>query len=327
LMADGCLRVSLLSLASIILAIIINKLDREYLVKWSTGFLSAAIISTFIMNKDMFYVYNSANYQPVFNLRSLALVSTILASFVCYVEFKHSASELCNKFSQYMKFCSLTLLYIFISFEIGDYIQYITKSSISGTFLSAMTYSIICSIYSLQMKKMHTITKLPIFTVAFYIAGIAALLILIFKGLYFKPADSFIPVFNLRFIAFLTAIGASIYFAKSEKESFYKYLALVLGFVLISVETNDFTRHLAVDGMFYLMSVAWILYAGVLLAIGIFKDKKYLKMTGIWIVILTVLKILFVDMAQVNFIYKMIVFILLGVVLMIVSYYYNKLQK
>jgi uncharacterized membrane protein len=226
-----------------------------------------------------------------------------------------------------MKFCAISLIYILVSFEIGDYIQYIAKEEASAVFISAMTYSIICSIYSLQMKKLHTIAKLPIFNAAFYAIGIIALLILFFEGLTFKPVESFIPIFNLRFIAFMTATAVTAYIAKSEKSDFYKYLALILGFVLLSAETNDYARNIAAGGMGYLMSVIWTLYAGVLLAIGIFKDKKYLKMTGIWIIIITVLKILFVDMAQVNFLYKMIVFVLLGAVLMMVSYYYNKQQK
>lgn len=327
LIASGCTRVGLLSLGAIIIAIIANKYEKEYLAKWSTGFLIAAVITAFIFNKDMFYWFDASDYKPVFNLRTLALASTILASFVCCFEFKESKSEIFHNLSQYMKLCGITLLYILFSFEIGDYIQYVTKEKADALFISSMTYSIICCIYSVQMKKLYSVTKLPAFNLLFYIAGVFALCILLTEGLKFSPIESFIPVFNLRFIAFLTAIAISAYISKSEKTDVYKYIALALGFILITVETSDFIKYIDTSNMNYLISIMWIIYSGIILVIGIFKNKKCFKMAGIWIVILTVLKILFVDMAQVNFIYKMIVFMLLGAVLMIISYYYNKLQK
>lgn len=323
----GCARTGAYSLIAIILSIVTNKLDKDYLAKWATGFISVAIISVFILNKDMFYFYNEANYHPIINMRTLAFLSTILASFICFFEFNTSKSDICKKLSNYMKFCGISLIYVLISFEAGDYIQYLKQDYHSAILISSMTNAIIFSVYSVQMRKLAATTDIKFFKIISYLAGIIVLILLLSAGLKYKPIESFIPVFNIRFIAFMTAIAVTAYIAKSEKTDFYKYLALVLGFLLLSAETNDFTRHIAADDMGYLISVIWILYAGVLLGIGIFKDKKYLKMTGIWIVILTVLKILFVDMAQVNFIYKMIVFVLLGAVLMIVSYYYNKLQK
>jgi uncharacterized membrane protein len=326
-LVQGCARTGIYSLIAIIISIVVNKLDKDYLAKWATGFISVAIISVFILNKDMFYVFNADNYHPIFNLRTLSLLSAILASFVCFFEFNESKSNICKNLSNYMKFCGITLIYILISFEIGDYILYITHGNLSAAFISSMTYAIICSVYSVQMRKLSITSQIDLFRIISYIAGILVLALLLTGGLSYKPIDSFIPVFNIRFIAFITAISVAAYLSKYEKTDLFKYIAVILGFILITVETADYARHIASVNMNYLVSAMWIIYAGIILAIGIFKDKKYLKMSGIWAIILTVCKILFFDMAQVNFLYKMIVFILLGAVLMITSYYYNKLQK
>jgi uncharacterized membrane protein len=60
---------------------------------------------------------------------------------------------------------------------------------------------------------------------------------------------------------------------------------------------------------------------------GLFKDQKPLTNTGIWISILTVLKVFIFDLSRVDALYKLIAFLFLGVILMIVSYFYSKYKN
>ena len=71
----------------------------------------------------------------------------------------------------------------------------------------------------------------------------------------------------------------------------------------------------------------WISYSGLISTLGIITNKKYLKITGIWLCILTVCRLFLFDFATLEPIYKLIGFITLGVVLMAISYIYNKKSK
>ena len=61
--------------------------------------------------------------------------------------------------------------------------------------------------------------------------------------------------------------------------------------------------------------------------IGIFKEKSVLKNFGIWVLILAILKVMLFDIADMAIHYKFIAFIVLGVILMIVSYFYSKIKS
>ena len=71
----------------------------------------------------------------------------------------------------------------------------------------------------------------------------------------------------------------------------------------------------------------WIVYAGIVTTFGIFKNKKFLKNTGIWISILAILRIFIFDLSGVEAAYKLAAFLVLGTILMIVSYFYNKYKS
>ena len=72
------------------------------------------------------------------------------------------------------------------------------------------------------------------------------------------------------------------------------------------------------------LSILWGTYALLLIAIGIWKHKKYLRIGAIVLFAITLLKLFFYDIASLNTISKTIVFVSLGVLLLIISFLYNK---
>lgn len=60
---------------------------------------------------------------------------------------------------------------------------------------------------------------------------------------------------------------------------------------------------------------------------GIFRNIKQFKTAGIWITVIAITKIVLLDLANIDNIYKLIEFIILGAVLMLVSYFYTKNKK
>ena len=97
--------------------------------------------------------------------------------------------------------------------------------------------------------------------------------------------------------------------------------------MLLSTEGTYYVKSINNNNLNYMMSIIWIIYAGILTGVGIFKDKKYLKKSGIVITSLAVLKIVAIDMANVETIYRILICTLIGIILLGISYYYNSKQK
>lgn len=72
------------------------------------------------------------------------------------------------------------------------------------------------------------------------------------------------------------------------------------------------------------LSILWGIYALVLIMLGIWKNKKYLRIAAIVLFGVTLVKLFFYDIASLNTISKTIVFVSLGLLLLVISFLYNK---
>ncbi len=75
------------------------------------------------------------------------------------------------------------------------------------------------------------------------------------------------------------------------------------------------------------LSILWGAYSLAVIAIGIWKKKKHLRIGGILFFGITLLKLFIVDIAHLSTISKTIVFLSLGMLLLIVSFLYNKFKS
>lgn len=72
------------------------------------------------------------------------------------------------------------------------------------------------------------------------------------------------------------------------------------------------------------LSIFWLLYSLVLLAVGIFKRSKWVRIGGIALLLLSILKLFFYDLWGLGQLYRIISSISLGIVLLGVSFVYQK---
>lgn len=72
------------------------------------------------------------------------------------------------------------------------------------------------------------------------------------------------------------------------------------------------------------LSILWGIYALLLIVIGIWKQKKHLRVSAITLFAFTLLKLFFYDISHLSTIAKTIVLVSLGVLLLIISFLYNK---
>jgi uncharacterized membrane protein len=72
------------------------------------------------------------------------------------------------------------------------------------------------------------------------------------------------------------------------------------------------------------LSILWGVYSLFLIAYGIYKNNKYLRIGAIALFAVTLIKLFFYDIESMNTITKTIVFVSLGILLLIISFLYNK---
>ncbi len=167
--------------------------------------------------------------------------------------------------------------------------------------------------------------------------------------LYLEPFEKFIPVFNGRFLVCAAAIGGfyvllnfmSRYRDKLGINAQHMLTAVfvitqILSLALLSFETHDFfrsrsTHHNLYWGSFHYayqlsLSVLWGLYSSLLIGVGIFKRILATRIFGILLLGATVLKVFFVDLSSLQTFYRIISFIVLGLLLLAVSYGYNRFK-
>ena len=75
------------------------------------------------------------------------------------------------------------------------------------------------------------------------------------------------------------------------------------------------------------LSIFWGVFALYIVSIGIWKHKKHLRIGAIGLFSITLLKLFFYDIAYLSTIAKTVVFISLGVLLLIISFLYNKFKS
>jgi uncharacterized membrane protein len=110
-----------------------------------------------------------------------------------------------------------------------------------------------------------------------------------------------------------------------------------LGLELLSVEVRDFFRFRSPGqvldwgssnyGYQLSLSVLWALYASILTGVGIFKRLRGARVMGILLLGATVLKVFLLDLSSLRTFYRIISFIVLGLLLLTVSYSYNRFKN
>jgi len=72
------------------------------------------------------------------------------------------------------------------------------------------------------------------------------------------------------------------------------------------------------------LSIFWIIYSIILLAVGIVGKYKSVRLGGLMLLLLAILKLFFVDLWSLGTLYRIISSISLGIVLLAISFVYQK---
>ncbi|PKN39347.1 MAG: hypothetical protein CVU62_03900 [Deltaproteobacteria bacterium HGW-Deltaproteobacteria-2] len=166
---------------------------------------------------------------------------------------------------------------------------------------------------------------------------------------HFEPFQSFIPILNGRFLVCSFAIVGLYIFLyaikwykenlTSEERNIFKIIFIIiqaLSLILFSIETYDYFRSrfpqqvLNFESSHYAyqlsLSILWALYASILTGVGILKRIRGARILGILLLSVTVLKVFLMDLSSLQTFYRIISFVVLGLLLLAVSYGYNRFK-
>ena len=93
----------------------------------------------------------------------------------------------------------------------------------------------------------------------------------------------------------------------------FAHLGTFLSFVLIIIEMQN-----------YWISVGWSILALIVMIAGFATSKKYLRMQGLLIFTITILKVFIYDTRNLETIFRTVSYIVLGAILLLVSLIYSK---
>ena len=141
--------------------------------------------------------------------------------------------------------------------------------------------------------------------------------------------------FNLiiRYVSYLFS-GLTLYLSvllarnKGLDKNFRKVLELMFHLFIIWVASSEVITWMDIlhsrQNYKFGLSILWGLYALGLIALGIWKRKKHLRVGAINLFGATLLKLFFYDISHMSLLLKTIIYISVGILLLIISFLYNK---
>lgn len=149
---------------------------------------------------------------------------------------------------------------------------------------------------------------------------------------YFDVNFNYILVRYLLWGSVAFALWAIFKNAKSiiENAKFHIFLEMVIHISILNFLSNELVTWMDIAGyqdIFKLgLSILWSVYSLLLVSLGIYKKKKYLRISALVLFGVTLAKLFLYDISNLSTISKTVVLIVLGLLLLIISFLYNKFK-
>ncbi|MDR2039416.1 MAG: DUF2339 domain-containing protein [Bacteroidales bacterium] len=316
------------------------------------------LVAFFSMIHDWFVHHQYFSGTPVFNIHFLS--SLLFAAAFGFIVFLNQNKKYTDNGDRLLKNTSgivsffvtgifLVSLYATFYMEISVFFELYEKS---GALLTEGDYNAVheialvrqiwlinYSMFFLTLLSFVNIRKIRnkvlgyfnvginIFAVLFFLSNgmnfMTALRASDYPGFYFVPYLSYIFLALLLLVSFMYTRNVSLKLSKMNA-----FFELFIHFSILWVASNELIYWLGksqYDLSYSLeLSIFWGIYSLVLIILGIWKKKKYLRIGAITLFGITLVKLFFYDLSGLSTIGKTIVFISLGALLLLISFLYNK---
>ena len=318
---------------------------------WRRKITSLIKLSTVFYGLCMFGVFIHAlqfealtRFVPVWNFRTLMILVSALVSYGFY----RCTSKQGKPKQIAFIFIMLILLFEGIQVEVNDYFQsqllQLAEHSPSYqvesiNFIRPLTLAALWVVFSLPLMWFglrHR--KKWLLWLAWIVLGIGLLFVLIF-GISFAPIVYFTPLFNVRSLFFILSVFVLLvllaWMGNRPLEQLIGWMMVTIFlFVLITVEINDGFRllmdkdqqsiHQLLNLKQLSFSFAWIIYAILIVVVGLWRKIPTLRWVAMGLFGVSIFKIFFYDLAFLETLYRIVLFLGLGIVLLLVSYVYQR---
>jgi len=327
-------------------------------ILWSSGIaLTILAILGLLTIGDTFSFSHIKEFIPIINNRALAFLS--LSTLLGMGSYLFSKTDINDSTRLRMVFNSTMsgILLIFVAVEIGDYLHKLrvieegySKDQIR--FIKLLSWSIGWSLLSM-LSIFYGYRKNLIEMI---ICGLLALglgvILSVTVGISYVPIELFSPILNFRalilfgIIAILTAHflllkkNQNLYDWLNDLYKIFQVVIVIVVLSLITGEIRDFYEkemllfnrdsidYLSTNNLQQLMlSSSWLLYSIILIGVGIWQRSQIIRITSIIIFGVATLKIFLYDLSYLETLYRIYSFIGLGLILLFVSYLYQKYKK
>ena len=149
---------------------------------------------------------------------------------------------------------------------------------------------------------------------------------------YFNVSFNYILIRYPLWSGIAFALWAIFKNAKTQLENtkFHIFLEVVIHISILNFLSNELVTWLDIAGyqdVFKLgLSILWSVYSLLLVGLGIFQKKKHLRIFALVLFGITLAKLFLYDISNLSTISKTIVLIILGLLLLIISFLYNKFK-
>lgn len=322
------------------------------------GLLALALFKLFV-TEDAFGYIPVENFKLLFNQRALAFIALATASELCVIFLKRATDPNTNLVKIILLGTWAVLIFILLTVESNDFFRQAMLNTTGERqaglkYNRFMTWSIIWALYSLPLLWLGLRHRAP----SLYSSGLAilgcAIITVAIQGIRFTPIAQFTFLFNWRAAAFLLVIVSTILHIRwlNVHRQTFPWINAALGILqvavvllLLDLVTGE-TRDLFKRAIFFAkpqadatteitrlqnlqqltLSGVWLLYSGLLMVVGLWRRVQGLRLIAIALFGFTILKIFIYDLSFLERLYRIFSFIGLGVILLLVSYLYQRFK-
>jgi len=299
-------------------------------------------------------------FVPVVNHRTLTFVVAAASLAAGSWFFRDDADRGGRLVFNWLQAGACAMIFLVLTIEMNDH--FTLREALGGVgvrdkllFERLMSIPVAWMAYSIPFAWLGFAARRPAVQVAGLVALLLAVTLASIRGIAFDPIEDFTPVLNIRSTALVFVLAGMVAHSLIMKAyggtvdwlpEVRNYLGMAIGVVIFSLltgETRDYFGRIVADleagtgrggsgeevvqtlNLQQLsISGAWLAYSIVLMSVGIWKNFRGLRFFSIALFGVTILKIFVYDLSFLETLYRIFSFIGLGIILLAVSYAYQK---
>ncbi|MBK7408938.1 MAG: DUF2339 domain-containing protein [Saprospirales bacterium] len=245
----------------------------------------------------------------------------------------------------------ILILYLGFQLEIAHYFDQKRALLSAGNDLALfreiwiVNYSLffltVLSLVNIRRLRSQTLSQINLgLNVLFLLTFLALTLVqfIALNAIYLSPpADHISGIWHLliRYVTYIFVGGTLWATYQYQRQSFVELklsvpFDLLLHIILLSVASVELYCWMKALNVFNsyqgVLSVFWGVYALMLIVTGIRRSRKHLRIAAIVLIAITLLKVTLIDLADLSTLSKTMVLVILGALLLVISFLYNKFR-